>query len=417
MTNDISILGEPLRLPGGAILDNRIAKAAMSEGLADAKNDPTPMLAELYRRWSRSGAGLLLSGNFQVDRHHLERPGNVVVDERTNTSALAAVARAGRAHGAHFWAQLAHTGRQVDRSINAEPLAPSSVEIDAVRGTGLDFARPRAMTEDEIQRAIEQFATAAKIVKAAGFSGVELHAAHGYLFSQFLSPLTNRRTDRWGGSLENRGRFLIEAVRAVRSAVGPELPIGIKLNSSDFMVGGYDHADSLELVRRLNDESVDLLELSGGSLEQPKMAGIAVREEGVDGVIEKQRGREAYFLAFASSVKAIAEMPVMVTGGFRTALGMAEAIRGGELDVVGVGRPLIVDPETPRKLISGELAVAPRAEDSLNVFHLIPWFSAQMVRIGEGRDPDLALSGEVAAAEFRETEIRAVTALTNGRAP
>jgi 2,4-dienoyl-CoA reductase-like NADH-dependent reductase (Old Yellow Enzyme family) len=232
-----TILGTPLNLPCGATLPNRLAKAAMSEGLADADNQATPRLEALYRRWANSGAGLLLTGNLQVDRWHLERPSNVVLDDEAGLPALAAVAAAGKAGGSHFWAQLSHTGRQVSDAINPAPLSPSSVDIDVPRGLGYSFAKPREMTEADIDHAIRQFAFAAQYARRAGFTGVQLHAAHGYLISQFLSPLSNRRTDRWGGPLESRSRFLLAIINAVRGAVGSDFPIGIKLNSSDFQKG------------------------------------------------------------------------------------------------------------------------------------------------------------------------------------
>ncbi len=264
------LLSQPLELPSGAVLPNRLVKAAMSEGLADADNHSTPRLETLYRRWATSGVGLLLSGNIQVDRRHLERPGNVVLDDESGLDALRALTEAGKSGGAHFWAQLSHTGRQVDSAINPEPLSPSNVEIDLPRGAGFSFAPPRPMSEAQIAEAIAQFGRSAALARRAGFTGVELHAAHGYLISQFLSPLSNRRTDRWGGSLENRARFLLAVIAAVRAAVGPDFPIGIKLNTSDFQKGGFTNAECLRLVERLNGSTLDLLELSGGSLEQPR---------------------------------------------------------------------------------------------------------------------------------------------------
>jgi len=393
-------LSDTLSLPSGAILANRIAKAAMSEGMADADNHSTPRLETLYRRWAASGAGLLLSGNIQVDHWHLERPGNVVADDAQGLTALTALARAGTSKGAHFWAQLSHTGRQVSDSINAAPLSPSDVEIDIVRGAGFSFARPRAMTEEEIGRAIDQFSFSARLAKAAGFTGIQFHGAHGYLISQFLSPLANRRTDRWGGSLENRTRFLLAVLSSARDAVGPSYPIGLKLNSSDFLKGGFTFQECLEVVRMLNATSLDLLELSGGSLEQPKVVGIAVKDEGEDGRLTSTARREAYFVALAGAVRAVARMPVMVTGGFRSLDAMNEALQNKELDVVGIGRPLIADPLTPIKLLSGEIAQAPAPEKNVHLFQLLPWFNMQLERIADGCDPDLSLSGDEAVAAF-----------------
>jgi 2,4-dienoyl-CoA reductase-like NADH-dependent reductase (Old Yellow Enzyme family) len=409
-------LSQPLVLPSGAILPNRIAKAAMSEGMADAANHSTPRLETLYRRWAESGAGLLLSGNIQVDRWHLERPGNVVADDESGLEELTALAAAGKSKGAHFWAQLSHTGRQVASAINPEPLAPSAVEIDVLRGAGFSFARPRAMTEREIEHAIAQFASAAWRSKEAGFTGVQFHGAHGYLISQFLSPLTNRRGDKWGGSLENRARFLLAVMRAVREAVGSAFPIGLKLNSSDFQKGGFSFEECLKVVKMLNDTTLDLLELSGGSLEQPKVVGIAVKDEGVDGARTSTAKREAYFVALAGAVRAVAKMPVMVTGGFRTASVMVASLNDGELDVVGIGRPMIADPQTPAKLLSGEIEHAIAPEKQLHLFHFLPWFNMQLERMGDGGDPDLALTGEAAAEAFGPLERRITENLLAHRA-
>ena len=409
-----TILGTPLHLPGGATLPNRLAKAAMSEGLADADNQATPRLEALYRSWANSGAGLLLTGNFQVDRWHLERPSNVVIDEATSLPALAAVAAAGKAGGSHFWAQLSHTGRQVSDAINPAPLAPSSVDIDVPRGLGYSFAKPREMTAADIDHTIRQFAFAAQYVRRAGFTGVQLHAAHGYLISQFLSPLSNRRTDRWGGPLENRSRFLLAIIHAVRDAVGSDFPIGVKLNSSDFQKGGFTNAECIQLVRRLNDSTLDLLELSGGSLEQPKVAGLALKDEGEDRLPESTVKREAYFIEFAGAVRAFARMPVMVTGGFRTARSMVEALEGEELDAIGIGRPLIADPSIARRLIAGQVEKALTPEATLEIFHLLPWFSIQIERLGDGLEPDLTLSGHAAAEQFQLLE-RAYLARLMGR--
>ncbi|UPJ48325.1 NADH:flavin oxidoreductase/NADH oxidase family protein [Bradyrhizobium sp. 200] len=406
-----NILSEPLKLPCGAKLSNRLCKAAMSEGMAGADHHSTPRLETLYRRWAGSGAGLLLSGNIQVDRWHLERPLNLVVDGEGGMTELAKLAAVGRSHDSHFWAQLNHAGRQTDAAINPAPLAPSNVEVDVIRGTSYLFAPPRAMTETEIEHAIAQFAFSARKVREAGFTGVQLHAAHGYLISQFLSPLSNRRADGWGGSLEHRSRFLIQTLAAVRGAVGADFPIGIKLNASDFQKGGFTNAECLELVKVLNTSSLDLLELSGGSLEQPKIVGVAVKDEGEDKLQPSTVKREAYFVDFAGAVRAAAAMPVMVTGGFRTVTGMVEALERGELDLIGLGRPLIADPQTPKRLLTGEIDRAPAPEAGLNLFHLQQWNNMQLERLGDGLDPDLTLDSAWAATEFAALEKRNTAAV------
>jgi len=397
-------LSDPITLPNGAVLANRLVKAAMSEGFANADGDPTPRFNTLYRRWSHSGAGLLLTGNVQVDRWHLERPGNVVADAASDRAALRAFAQAGTEAGNHLWMQLGHTGRQVSDRINPAPLAPSAVEIQLPRALGFHFGQPQAMSEAEILAAIRQFAVAAQIARETGFTGVQLHAAHGYLFSQFLSPLTNRRADAWGGPLENRARLLLETVAAVRRAVGADFPIGIKLNSSDFQKGGFTHDEAVRLVGWLNAAGLDLLELSGGSLEQPKMVGLAILDEGADARPASTLAREAYFIDYAAKVRAAARMPVMVTGGFRTVAGMAEALARGDLDLVGIGRPMLVQTDLPRRILAGEAAVAPRPEDALQVFQILPWFNAQFERLADGLEPDLALTGEAAQDLFGPRE-------------
>ncbi len=412
MTN---LLAWPLDLPCGATLSNRVAKAAMSEGLADCGNHSTPRLETLYRRWAGSGAGLLLSGNIQVDRWHLERPNNIVIDDESGRTQLVRLAEAGTSRGAHFWAQLSHSGRQVSSYINPAPLSCSNVEIDVMRNAGFSFAKPKPMTEVEIGRAIDQFAFAAKEVKDAGFTGLSIHAAHGYLISQFLSPLSNRRTDRWGGSLENRTRLLLDVIAAIRRAVGAQFPIGIKLNASDFQKGGFTNAECVELVKRLNDAKLDLLELSGGSLEQPKVVGVTLKDEGEDGPRASALRREAYFVAFAGAVRKVARMPVMVTGGFRSVAGMVEAQEAGELDVVGLARPLIADPEAPRRLLAGEIDRLSSREATLNVFHILPWNYMQIERLADGLDPDLSLTGETATAAFAKLEGRNMAALLDHR--
>lgn len=404
-------LATPLTLPNGTVLPNRLVKAAMSEGLASPDNRVTPRLVALYRRWAGSGAGLLLSGNIQVDRDHLERPLNLVLEDASDLAGLRELAAAATGQGAHVWAQISHTGRQVERAINASPLAPSVVEIDLIRGSGFDFAPPRAMTGAEIEDAIGRFATTARLVREAGFTGVQLHGAHGYLISQFLSPLSNRRTDAWGGPLANRARFLLRTIAAVREAVGPDFPIGLKLNSSDFQKGGFTHDECLQVVRWLNGSTLDLLELSGGSLEQPKVVGASVKDEGADGALTSTARREAYFVALAGAVRAVAEMPVMVTGGFRSAEAMAAALDAGELDLVGLGRPMIADPETPGRLLRGEIERAVTPEAEIGLFHLLGWNNMQLERLADGLDPDLSLAGPEAAAAFQTLEAANLAAL------
>lgn len=345
----------------------------MTEGLANARGEPTEAHEQLYRVWSHGGAGMLLSGNVIIDRDHLERPGNVIIDQPPSPEMQAALKRwasAGTEGGNHFWMQISHAGRQTQKNINPAPKAPSAVDMLLPGGR---FGPPQPLTEAEIIDLIGRFTTAAAAAKEAGFTGVQIHAAHGYLVSQFLSPRTNQRTDGWGGSLENRARFLMEIVRSVRAVVGPGYPVSVKLNSADFQRGGFEFEDSLRVASWLEAAGVDLLEISGGSYEQPVMAGLAGVEEPVQTlkVAASTAAREAYFVDFAKAMKAhLQTMPLLVTGGFRTRAAMEQALSAGATDLIGVARPLCAAPDACRELLAGA-AEMPRFESQLSL--LPPW--------------------------------------------
>jgi 2,4-dienoyl-CoA reductase-like NADH-dependent reductase (Old Yellow Enzyme family) len=381
----VTSLSAPLRLPSGATLPNRIAKAATEEALGDAAGDPTGPLEHLYARWSRGGAGLLITGHVIVERAHRARPRDVVLEDDTAIDRFRGWATAAKAGGSSAWMQLNHTGRQTPRTVNRRPSAPS--EGSAVRMMG-GFAPPRAMFEAEIHETTRQFAQSALLAKRAGFDGVQIHAAHGYLLSQFLSPLTNRRTDAYGGSVENRARLLLEIVRAVRGTVGIAFAVSVKLNSADFQRGGFDAADSRVVAKLLDAEKIDLLEISGGNYES-----FAPFEGHTS---ERSRAREAFFLEFARDVRAEVALPLMVTGGFRSRDAMESALADG-VDVIGMARPLIMEPELPGRLLSGDSAAArvvpPRwAPRALHVAGEGAWYWAQLVRVARAQEPAPALS-------------------------
>lgn len=362
------MLDQPLTLPCGAVLPNRLGKAAMTEGLADPLGRPTAELERLYRVWGAGGAGLLLSGNVQVDGDHLERPGNVTLDRPADGAMIDALRRwtgAAKAGGAQFWAQISHAGRQTMKPVNPHPKAPSAVRLGLPGG---QFGEPVALTEAEITALIARFASAAHSCREGGFDGAQIHAAHGYLISQFLSPRSNQRTDQWGGSLENRARFLREVVRATRAAVGPRFALSVKLNSADFQKGGFAFEDSQIVAGWLADDGVDLIEISGGTYEQPRLLGI----EGIEpveqpGVRASTLAREAYFVDFALAMKDAVKVPLMVTGGFRTRAAMVEALARGAADVIGLGRPLCVQPDGAARILAGADSL-PRAEAGLGLF-------------------------------------------------
>jgi len=360
-------LSQELTLPCGARLPNRLAKAAMTEGLADARGVPTPELERLYGIWSDGGCGMLLSGNLQIDRDHLERPGNVILDRELGDEDRAAFKRwtvAGTRGGNHFWAQISHAGRQTFKIVNPSPKAPSEVKLGLPGG---QFGEPVALEDAEIEAIIAKFVSAVRQCKEVGFTGVQIHGAHGYLISQFLSPRSNRRSDRWGGSLENRARLLLSVIEQSRAAVGPEFPISVKLNSADFQKGGFAFEDSLQVVAWLQERGIDLIEISGGTYEQPKLLGIEGMEPADDpGVASSTVAREAYFVDFAKAMKDAVDVPLMVTGGFRSRGAMEQAVSSGAADVVGLGRPLCVAADGAKQILEGAEAL-PSAESTLSL--------------------------------------------------
>ncbi|MDP7324968.1 MAG: NADH:flavin oxidoreductase/NADH oxidase family protein [Qipengyuania citrea] len=360
-------LGSELELPCGAVLPNRLAKAAMTEGLATPDGRPTPELERLYGIWADGGSGMLLSGNIIVDADHLERPGNVVIDREPDADMQARLARWAQAatrQGNHFWAQISHGGRQTQKVVNPHPKSSSDVALALPGG---QFGKPTPLTTAEIADLVARWAIAARACKDAGFTGVQVHGAHGYLVSQFLSPRVNRRTDEYGGSLENRARFLLDIVAAVRAAVGPGFPVSVKLNSADFQKGGFAFEDSLQVAQWLQEAGVDVLEISGGTYEQPKLLGVAGQEaEDEQVVAPSTAAREAYFVDFAKAMQAEVSVPLMVTGGFRSRAAMEQALTSGAADLIGLGRPLCVDTDAPARLLEGAEQLA-RYEDDLDL--------------------------------------------------
>ncbi len=367
------MLDQPLTLPCGAVLPNRIAKAAMTEGLATPDGRPTEALANLYAIWSRGGAGLLLTGNVIVDRDHLERPGNVVIEREPDadmTQRLSKWAQAGTQGGNQLWAQISHGGRQTQKLVNPSPKSASDVPLALPGG---QFGKPTPLTREEIADLVKRWGIAARACKDAGFTGVQIHAAHGYLISQFLSPRVNLRHDEYGGDITGRARFLRETIASVRDAVGEDFPISVKLNRADFQRGGFAFEDSLQVVKWLEQDGVDLIEISGGTYEQPRLMGIDGTEEAEEpDVAPSTAAREAYFVDFALAMQAEVSVPLMVTGGFRTRAAMEQALESGAADVIGLGRPMCLLTDAPRQLIEGR-GELPRYEDEVE---LLPrWLS------------------------------------------
>lgn len=378
---------ETLTLPNGTTIPNRIAKAAMEENMADADHAPSAALMQLYRAWADGGAGLILTGNVMIDSRAMTGPGGVVLQDKGQIAAFRDWARIGRSKGAQVWLQLNHPGRQMMKNLGQQTWAPSAVPLDLGKHSNM-FATPKAMTEQDIHEVIARFVNAATLGEQAGFSGVEIHAAHGYLISQFLSPLSNRRTDHWGGSLENRARLLIDTVKAVRAAVSPGFSVAVKLNSADFQRGGFDAPDAKRVVEMLNALSVDLVELSGGSYEAPAMQGSAR-----DG---RTLAREAYFLEFARDIAAIAKVPVMVTGGIRR-IDVVQQVLDNGIAMAGIGTALAIKPDLPNAWRQGEdprPQIAPIRWKSKPLASLAAMavVKFQLRRLSQGREPNPGVS-------------------------
>ena len=333
----------PLALPNGAVISNRLAKASMEENMADCEHLPSEDLYRLYQAWADGGAGLILTGNVMIDRRALTGPGGVVLEDDEHLDRFSQWARIGRSKGAHFWMQINHPGRQVPANLGQPTVAPSAIPLE-LGALSRMFPVPREMTEQEIGDVVQRFARTAGLAERAGFTGVEIHAAHGYLINQFLSPLSNKRTDRWGGSLENRARLLRTIIEAVRAQVRPEFCVAVKLNSADFQRGGFDTADALGVLEMLNARSVDLVEISGGTYEAPAMQGDAR-----DG---RTLAREAYFLDFAKAMLSIARMPLMVTGGIRR-LEIVERVLASGIAIAGMASALAIEPRLPDLWVKG----------------------------------------------------------------
>ncbi|WP_114520982.1 NADH:flavin oxidoreductase/NADH oxidase family protein [Altererythrobacter sp. ZODW24] len=406
MTN--SLLFTPLELPNGAVVPNRICKAAMEENLAEEGQLPGQALFALYERWAKGGSGMILTGNVMVAPDALTGPGGVVLQKQTPIDRFARWAEVGKSGGGQMWMQINHPGRQVYKAMGEQAVSPSDVPVDLGKFSNM-MGQPRALTEPEIEAIITRFADTAQQAERAGFDGVQIHAAHGYLVSQFLSPLVNQRTDKWGGSLENRARFLLSIVDAVRARVGPAFGVGVKLNSADFQKGGFSFEDARQVVEWLNDKALDCVELSGGSYESPAMQGTTSEDSPEQTSTEK---REAYFVKFARDIAHVAKMPIMVTGGI-TRLDVAkDALEkdaaGFGVAMLGIARALAFDPDLPHNWEAGENTEVVWPEitwksGALKGLATMSVTKAQLERISQGKDvkPNVSPLGALLADQFR----------------
>lgn len=354
------LLGEAIELPfSGRKAPSRFMKAAMTEYQSSwdqsdvsKRGIPSEGLIRVYEEWGKGGFGIILSGNVIVDPINLEGPGNAIMNQKMQeperADAFKRLAQGAKANGSLFITQLSHGGRQVTKDLNPEPVSASDIGLESRMGK--EFGKPTPLTKEGIQEVIDNFAFAAEYAHKNGSDGVQLHAAHGYLFAQFLAQTTNKRTDEYGGPLENRARIIYDTFRAIKKRINdPSFVLGIKINSVEFQQGGFSPEECREVCRELEALGVDFIELSGGTYES---LAFSHRREST-------KKREAFFLEFAEVVrKGVQKSKIFTTGGFRTAAAMIEAIESGTTDGIGMGRPVTQEFDLPRKLINGQLSAA-----------------------------------------------------------
>ena len=378
-----NLLFTPITLPNGTTIKNRFFKSAMSEGMGTKNFQPKKNIATLYKRWAEGGTGLIITGNIMVDPKGTAEPGNIVFDKNSNMEILKNWAKQGQQHGAKVMVQLNHPGKQVPKTIAKETVAPSAVPL----GNGLNklFSTPRVLTTSEVEELVQKFVTSAKVAKEAGFSGVQIHAAHGYLISQFLSPHDNRRTDKYGGSLENRMRFLKEIYLGMREELGKDFTIGIKINSTDFKEDGLTEEDSLKTIIELANLGLDFVEISGGTYERPAMMGATSKST-----------NQVFFAEYSKKLKQKIEIPVVVTGGIRSINAMNTLLNDNTTDFIGIARPLTIDPNIPNKIKQGTYTIIETTRVSTGVKKLdkifgsllgIVYYQVLMQNIAKGKEP------------------------------
>ena len=378
-----NLLFTPITLPNGTTIKNRFFKSAMSEGMGTRNFQPKKNIATLYKRWAEGGTGLIITGNIMVDPKGTAEPGNIVFDKNSNMEILKNWAKQGQQHGAKVMVQLNHPGKQAPKTVSKQTVAPSAVPL----GNGLNklFSTPRALTTSEVEELVQKFVTSAKITKEAGFSGVQIHAAHGYLISQFLSPHDNRRTDKYGGSLENRMRFLKEIYLGMREKLGKDFTIGIKINSTDFKEDGLTEEDSLKTIIELANLGLDFVEISGGTYERPAMMGATSKST-----------NQVFFAEYSKKLKQKIEIPVVVTGGIRSINAMNTLLNDNTTDFIGIARPLTIDPNIPNKIKQGTYTIVETTRVSTGVKKLdkifgsllgIVYYQVLMQNIAKGKEP------------------------------
>lgn len=362
----VESLFEPLTLPCGVTLKNRIAKSAMSDSLGDGTGHPSTEQIRLYRRWAEGGLALSIIGEVQGTSGNAEKPGNLVLNQAADLDRFRDLAKQGRANNTQLWLQLGHAGA-LAYAPTSRPKGPSALDLPGLRCA--------QMTTGQIGRVPTEFAMTAQLARQAGFGGVQIHAAHGFLLSQFLSPLFNKRRDEYGGPIANRMRLLLQSIEATRAAVGPGFPIALKLNSSDQLEGGFDEEDALRVVKALDRSSVDIIDISGGTY----FPGAKSASDGA--------GPGPYFIDFAKRARLMTSKPLMLTGGFKTRAQAEDAVASGVVDVVGLARALVLEPSLPDLWSADQKPepVFPRFSDAPEG-GITAWYTMRLTEIGADKD-------------------------------
>ena len=329
----------------GLKLSNRFVRSATWEGMCEADGRPSLKLASFYRDLAAGGVGLIITGYAFVRPDGKQLPGKMGIHKDDFTAEMGALTGAVHQEGGKICMQLVHAGGQTTSKVaGRRPLAPSAVKV------GQFPEEPEAMSQRDIDEIIAAFGNGARRAREYGFDAIQLHAAHGYLINQFLSPLTNRRTDGYGGPVENRCRFLLEVYRRVRSEVGPEFPVLVKLNGSDNLEGGLDISDAILASQLLDKERIDAIEVSGGTSASGERTPVRTK-------IDKP-SREAYNLALALEIKKSVQCPIMAVGGFRSLEVINKAVIENDMDYISMSRAFIREPGLIKRWREGDRSPA-----------------------------------------------------------
>lgn len=377
----------PLTLNSGLRLKNRLVKAAMEENLANAQQLPDQAIYNLYDAWAKGGAGMIITGNVMIDPLAMTGPAGIALHHGNDLAVFKKWASIARANDTAVIMQINHPGRQVYKSMHGKVLSPSDVALDLGKHSSM-FSQPKAMTDAQIYDVIERFTKSALLAEEAGFSGVQIHAAHGYLLSQFLSGLVNKRDDDWGGNTSKRAKLLIAVVDSIKQKVSPRFSVSIKLNSADFQRGGFDITDALELCKILDKKQLDFIELSGGSYEAPAMQG-----RSADG---RTLEREAYFLDFAKTIAEQIDTTIMTTGGIKR-FEVANQVLSSGVDLVGIASAMAYQPDLPNKWQKNpativEIAKVDWRNKTFAALATMALVRRQLQRLSKGKQPSSTLS-------------------------